>query len=181
MMNYGAGPGLSPWSFGGNPPGFTGFQPYGWPAGFGGNVGWGGAGFGGFGGQYGPGYGPAPWSGYGTFPYGAAKGYGGNVQWTPMNDEELKYFVEGAIDSDPSIPPNSNIGVDVNNGIVTLTGTVPNKRIKHAVGDDAWWLPQVVDVHNEIMVTPRRERVGQTTTQPTSGTSARRGAGGQSR
>jgi osmotically-inducible protein OsmY len=98
-----------------------------------------------------------------------------------MNDEELKYFVEGAIDSDPSIPPNSNIGVDVNNGIVTLTGTVPNKRIKHAVGDDAWWLPQVVDVHNEIMVTPRRERVGQTTTQPTSGTSARRGAGGQSR
>jgi hypothetical protein len=108
-------------------------------------------------------------------------GYGGNVQWTPMNDDELKYFVESVIDSDPIVPPNSNVDVDVNNGIVTLTGTVPNKRIKHAAGDDAWWLPQVVDVHNEIMVMPRRERAGQPSTQPTSATGARRSAAGQSR
>jgi hypothetical protein len=130
VMNYGYGQSM-PWlSY--NPF----FTPWSW------------GGFGGFG-------------GYGTFPYSAgfgfpAYGYG----WPAANDDEIRYFVEQSLNNDPSIPPHVNIGVDVHNGVVTLTGTVPNKRIKHAAGDDAWWIPQVLDVHNEINVVSRRERAG---------------------
>ncbi|HEY8477426.1 MAG TPA: BON domain-containing protein, partial [Chloroflexota bacterium] len=45
--------------------------------------------------------------------------------------------------------------VEVDSGVVTLTGTVPNKRVKAAAGDDAWWVPGVVDVRNELQVTGR--------------------------
>ncbi|HUX88023.1 MAG TPA: BON domain-containing protein, partial [Chloroflexota bacterium] len=37
------------------------------------------------------------------------------------------------------------------------TGTVPSKEIKHAAGDDAWWLPGVDDIDNQLTVeAPRR-------------------------
>jgi hypothetical protein len=138
-MNYGYGPAATGPYFG--PPWWQ--------------TGWGGfAGFGGY-----PWFGgiAPPFAGYGTFPYWPTAIYPG--MWGPPNDAEIKYFVENALDNDPEIPPHANIGVEVQNGVVTLTGTVPNKRIKHAAGDDAWWIPQVVDVHNEIQVMPRRERV----------------------
>ncbi len=137
-MNYGYGPGAT--------------GPYSGPS-------WWQAGWGGF-----PGYGGYPWYGgmfanpffgYGTFPYWSAMYPGA---WGVPNDAEIKYFVENSLDNDPTIPAHVNIGVEVQNGVVTLTGTVPNKRIKHAAGDDAWWIPQVIDVHNEIQVMPRRER-----------------------
>ncbi|HUX86982.1 MAG TPA: BON domain-containing protein, partial [Chloroflexota bacterium] len=62
----------------------------------------------------------APW--YGTFPTSNA--------WTnfstvvPETDDEIKYFVAQAIDNDPEVPGKAVINVDVQNGIVTLTGTV---------------------------------------------------------
>ncbi|HEX5414361.1 MAG TPA: BON domain-containing protein [Chloroflexota bacterium] len=154
-MNYGYGPAM-PWSYG---------SPWSNPTNFGGNYGTG------FGfpttnfsttGGMGYGYGPANWSYFGTFPT-TGFGYG----WAPMTDEELEYRVEQSLDNDPSIPAHVDIDVDVTDGIVTLSGTVPNKRIKHAAGDDAWWLPQVIDVHNTIEVQPRKQRTGMTTTQTT--------------
>ncbi|HUX87442.1 MAG TPA: BON domain-containing protein [Chloroflexota bacterium] len=96
----------------------------------------------------------AGFGGYGTAPYAGGFGLGA------ATDDEICYFVEQSLDNDPTIPTHVDIGVDVNNGVVTLTGTVPNKRIKHAAGDDAWWLPQVFDVHNEINVVSRKERAG---------------------
>jgi hypothetical protein len=175
--------------------GAQGFSRYGSNQGWANNNQWGGnpgnwgAGFG-YGtypaAQFGSGYGNFPYNpaNYGTFPYNQAPynqggyGYGtvpynppgagfGGYPWTPLSDEELGYFVENALDNDPIIPTQSSIGVQVNDGIVTLTGTVPNKRIKHAAGDDAWWIPQVIDVHNEIQVMPRRQRAGGQTRERT--------------
>jgi hypothetical protein len=60
--------------------------------------------------------------------------------------------------ADPLIPANVEINVDSDAGVVTLTGTVPTKQVKHAAGDDAWWIPGVDDVHNDIQVQVRRPR-----------------------
>lgn len=71
-------------------------------------------------------------------------------------DEEIEEMVYDAIDADPLIPYDADINVEVDSGVVTLTGTVLNKTEKHAAGDDAWWVPGVVDVKNELKVTGRR-------------------------
>ncbi|MGH2459372.1 MAG: BON domain-containing protein, partial [Chloroflexota bacterium] len=136
-MNYGYGQ-ASGWPYN-NPY----WSPTGWGGNFGGNYG-----FGGYG---------NPWLGYGTFPY-APVPFVSAAGWPQAEDGEIKYFVENALDNDPEIPAHANVNVDVHGGVVTLTGTVPNKRMKHAAGDDAWWIPQVLDVHNEINVVSRRER-----------------------
>ena len=122
-----------PWAYGGFPPGYP--NPFWNPF---------------------SGYGTAPFSWDGTLPT-FGMGYGPPT-YVPRNDTEIKDFVERAIDSDPMVPPDADISVQVQNGVVTLTGTVPNKRIKHAAGDDAWWVPPVRDVHNEIQIVSRRER-----------------------
>lgn len=75
------------------------------------------------------------------------------------SDDEIKEMVLTALDADPRIPFDSDINVDVTAGIVTLSGTVPNKRIKHAAGDDAWWIPDVVDINNELQVTGGRREM----------------------
>ena len=170
-MNYGFGQAM-PWSYGsqwgGQSPMGGGFGTgYGFPTmnfPMSGGMGNTGMGFG---------YGPSNWTNFGTFP-STGFGYG----WAPMTDDELGYFVEQSIDNDPSIPADANIDVDVQDGVVTLTGTVPNKRIKHAAGDDAWWLPQVIDVHNTIQVQPRKQRAGLMASR-TTGQSGRRGTAGR--
>jgi hypothetical protein len=111
----------------------------------------------------------APWFGYGYGygPYGMGWGLGGLRTWggtySPQftatglpTDEEIVEMVYDAIDDDPLIPYDADIDVKCDAGEVTLTGTVPNKRMKHAAGDDAWWVPGVVDVHNQINVSGRR-------------------------
>ena len=96
-----------------------------------------------------PGFGPM-----GTLPGTYLPAYGGGGI---ASDDDIKDMVLTSFDADPRIPYDSDITVDVTGGIVTLTGTVPNKRIKHAAGDDAWWIPDVVDVNNELEVLGRRE------------------------
>ena len=71
-------------------------------------------------------------------------------------DEEIAEMIYDTIDIDPLVPYDADIDVEVDAGIVTLTGTVPNKHAKHAVGDDAWWVPGVTDVRNNITVSERR-------------------------
>lgn len=95
---------------------------------------------------YGPAYGP---------PYTPAY-YGGLP-----TDSEIEEMIYDAVDADPLIPFDSNIDVGVEAGTVYLRGEVTSKRIKHAAGDDAWWIPGVVDVHNEIKVAPRKRAAGE--------------------
>ncbi|MCL5961546.1 MAG: BON domain-containing protein [Chloroflexi bacterium] len=70
-------------------------------------------------------------------------------------DEEITEMVYDTIDADPWVPYDADINVEVEAGEVTLTGTVPSKRAKLAVGDDAWWIPGVVDVRNDLAVSGR--------------------------
>ncbi|TAK37144.1 MAG: BON domain-containing protein [Chloroflexota bacterium] len=118
-------------------------------------------------------------------PYTSGWGLGGLRTWggtyTPQylttglpTDEEITEMVYDTMDSDPLVPWDAEITVDVNAGEVTLSGTVPNKRIKHAAGDDAWWIPGVTDVHNQIQVAGRHR--GQAAAEGTR-TSTRRRTG----
>lgn len=121
----------------------------------------------GFGGQMPAGYGMNPWAAWNFNPIALGWGLGGGRRWggtySPQfamtglpTDEETTEMVYDAIDADPLIPFDADINVDTDAGTVTLTGTVPNKQIKHAVGDDAWWIVGVDDVRNELQVQPRR-------------------------
>jgi len=142
-----------PWGYG-YPPGFGvgyGFQP-----GFG--VGYG------FQPGFGMGYG-MPGYAMGPAGYGYAPAMTGAVP-AAATDEQIRDMVHDSLDADPIIPYDADIGVDVHNSVVTLTGTVPNKRIKHAAGDDAWWIPPVVDVENDLEVA-RARRAGPAEQQPT--------------
>lgn len=49
------------------------------------------------------------------------------------------------------------IDIEVNDGIVTLNGTVPALVHKRLAGAMAWWIPGVRDVINGIAVEPREE------------------------
>jgi len=140
----------------------------------------------GFAGNFQPGFGPGigPFfgqdetMGQGTYPTQFAAtpmqmgwGLGGMRRWggsySPQfmmtglpTDEEIVEMVYDAIDNDPLIPYDAEINVDADAGTVTLSGTVMNKQIKHAAGDDAWWIPGVDDVHNELNVERRRPAQG---------------------
>lgn len=157
-FGYGFGPGMGP-GFGGMAPPVAGGFPGGFGMPFMGPAGFPGM-FGGmmapmpFGGGpfFGPGF--APWQiGPGYWPY-TWPAFG-----VPPSDEQIREMIYDAIDADPLVPYDSDINVEVTGGVVTLTGTVPSKRIKHAIGDDAWWIPGVWDINNNIQVVPRKERV----------------------
>lgn len=148
---YGMNPAFCPqcgFQFG--PVGPTG--PFGYTPGFG-------MGFGGPWG-FGPAYGYSPPWGTGGWGLGGLRTWGGTYSPQYLStglptDEEITEMVYDALDDDPLIPWDADINVDVKAGEVTLTGTVPNKRIKHSAGDDTWWVPGVVDVHNELQVSGR--------------------------
>jgi len=161
---WAAGPGMAqPWMgpvFGGPPWAGPNFFGYGQP-----QPGFGAPGF--FGAN-------APWQGYGAGGYtgannpialgwglGGLRRAGGSYSPQFMNyglptDEEISEMIYDAIDEDPLIPYDADINVDTDAGTVTITGTVPSKQIKHAAGDDAWWIPGVDDVHNDLQVAVRR-------------------------
>lgn len=105
------------------------------------------------------------WSGFGGL--GGLRRHGGSysaqfISTGLPSDEEITEMVYDAMDVDPLIPYDADINVSVDAGEVTLTGTVINKSIKHAAGDDAWWIPGVVDVHNQLKVVGRHRARGET-------------------
>lgn len=112
----------------------------------------------------GPGWSPGPGMNYGYGP-GHAAGYAPPYYGGLPTDAEIEEMIYDAVDSDPLIPFDSDIDVSVEAGTVYLRGDVPSKRIKHAAGDDAWWIPGVVDVHNDMKVTPRRKEKTEQTAQ----------------
>ncbi|MCL5264853.1 MAG: BON domain-containing protein [Chloroflexi bacterium] len=115
--------------------------------------------------QMGPWFGgPTTWGG--TFP-GMYPGAGWTYAEGLPNDDQIREMIYDAIDADPVIPFESDINVEVTGGVVTLTGTVPNKRIKHAIGDDAWWVPGVWDVNNGLEIVGRRARAAAPGRRPT--------------
>ena len=70
----------------------------------------------------------------------------------PMTDEEIRTQASDSLRGDPRIPPQAQIQVEVRGGVVTLTGSVPDKWVKHAASEVALGLPGVVDVQNNLQV-----------------------------
>jgi hypothetical protein len=77
-------------------------------------------------------------------------------------------FVYDALDL---LPGTDDVEVRCERGRVTLTGNVPQKRLKRDVGEICWAIPAVNDVQNNVNITTRRRaRAGGSQEQP-SGTS----------
>src|SRR4029453_10155581 len=71
----------------------------------------------------------------------------------PNTDAEIEDFLYDAFEL---IPGTSEVEVRCEAGRVTLTGNVPNKRHKRDVGEIAWAIPSINDVHNNATITARR-------------------------
>jgi hypothetical protein len=71
----------------------------------------------------------------------------------PTSDQEIEDFVSDALDL---LPGSNDVEVRCESGKATLSGTVPNKRLKRDVGEIAWAIPSVNDVQNNVTVTARR-------------------------
>jgi hypothetical protein len=72
-------------------------------------------------------------------------------------DAEIEEIINDALDQHPAIPLDADIEIKSDAGQVVLSGTVPDKRIKRAAGEVAWWIPGVTDVNNTITVSGRRQ------------------------
>lgn len=84
-----------------------------------------------------------------------------NLQVVPpriWTDEEIRDIIRRNLDRDVRISDPSKIHVTVSAGVVTLTGTVPSYSQKVAAAEDAWAAPGVIDVINDIVVSPARVR-----------------------
>jgi osmotically-inducible protein OsmY len=71
----------------------------------------------------------------------------------PTNDQEMEDFIYDALDL---LPGATDVEVRSEGGRITITGTVPQKRLKRDVGEIAWAMPSVSDVQNNITITARR-------------------------
>ncbi|MBI2864064.1 MAG: BON domain-containing protein [Chloroflexi bacterium] len=117
-----------------------------------------------------PGY-PTFTQGYPGYPQGYFPGY---QTMTVPDDEQIREMIYDSIDADPLVPYDCDVSVEVTGGLVTLTGSLPNKRVKHAIGDDAWWIPGVWDVNNQIEIAGRaRGKAERPTTRTTRRTTER--------
>lgn len=73
------------------------------------------------------------------------------VPSTPRTDAAIAADVRRALDTDPNINA-ARITTSVVNGVVQLGGTVPTYYQIDAAANDAWSVPGVVDVVNELTV-----------------------------
>ena len=73
------------------------------------------------------------------------------------SDDDIREMVEDNIELDPLIPMRdvNSIKVEVNEGIVTLSGKVRSRRSKINAYTDAFWTSGVVDVDNQVEVKER--------------------------
>jgi hypothetical protein len=69
----------------------------------------------------------------------------------PPSDAELRHQIQARILADPWVH-GDRVQVAVNQGVVTLTGTVDSLEAKRAADDDAWDTPGVREVHNDLVV-----------------------------
>ncbi len=66
-------------------------------------------------------------------------------------DRDIKSEVVDHLRQNP-YTKDEDITVDVAHDVVILTGVVKSSRAKRAAGDDAWDVPGVVDVSNQLTV-----------------------------
>jgi hypothetical protein len=75
----------------------------------------------------------------------------------PASDQDVEELLLDAIEL---IPSAGEVEVRCESGRVSLTGSVPNKRVKRDVGELAWAIPGINDVHNTLNIQNRRRSRG---------------------
>ena len=81
----------------------------------------------------------------------------------PTNDQEIEDFIYDAFEL---LPGAGEVDVRCEGGRVTVSGAVQHKRLKRDVGEIAWAIPGVNDVHNTITIAARRRSRGVTQGEP---------------
>ena len=71
----------------------------------------------------------------------------------PTTDPEIEDFVYDAFEL---LPGSADVEVRAEGARVTLTGSVPHRRIKRDLGEVVWTIPNVNDVQNNVTITARR-------------------------
>ncbi|MDQ4131914.1 MAG: BON domain-containing protein [Actinomycetota bacterium] len=71
----------------------------------------------------------------------------------PPTDRDIKSMIVERLRQNP-FTADEEITVDVKHDVVILNGEVGSTRAKRAAGDDAWDTPGVVDVSNQLSVSP---------------------------
>jgi hypothetical protein len=71
----------------------------------------------------------------------------------PSSDQDVEEFIYDAVEL---LTGAGDVEVRCENGRVTLTGSVPHKRVKRDVGEVAWAIPGINDVQNTVSITTRR-------------------------
>ena len=71
----------------------------------------------------------------------------------PTNDQEIEDFLYDALEL---VTGTNDVEVRCDSGRVTLTGSVPHKRVKRDVGEIAWAIPTINDVQNNVSIATRR-------------------------
>jgi hypothetical protein len=71
----------------------------------------------------------------------------------PGSDQDVEELLYDAIEL---LPSAGEVEVRCEGGRVSLTGSVPHKRVKRDVGELAWAIPGINDVNNSIAIATRR-------------------------
>jgi hypothetical protein len=71
----------------------------------------------------------------------------------PTTDQEIEDFLYDALEF---LSGTNEVEVRCDGGRVTLTGSVPLRRLKRDVGEIAWAIPTVNDVQNNVTIATRR-------------------------
>jgi hypothetical protein len=71
----------------------------------------------------------------------------------PASDQDVEEFIYDAVEL---LPGAGDVEVRCEGGRVTLTGSVPHKRLKRDVGEIAWAIPGINDVQNTVGISAKR-------------------------
>ena len=71
----------------------------------------------------------------------------------PTSDQDVEEFIYDALEL---LSGAGDVEVRSEGGRVSLTGSVPHKRIKRDAGELAWAIPGITDVNNTVTITARR-------------------------
>ena len=92
----------------------------------------------------------------------------------PTSDQEIEDFLYDALEF---LSGTNEVEVRCEGGRVTLTGSIPLRRLKRDVGEIAWAIPTINDVQNNVTIaTRRRGRSSGREAEPHSGTASRKTA-----
>jgi hypothetical protein len=71
----------------------------------------------------------------------------------PTSDQDVEEFIYDALEL---LPGAGDVEVRCEGGRLSLSGSVPHKRLKRDIGEIAWAVPGIADVQNTLSIATRR-------------------------